>query len=110
MPANKKEDSMDSDPHVGPGTAQAPASGGACPGCGGVVVRSSVSTALWEGDALAVVRDVPALVCPSCHERYFEDDTVMRLDLMRARGFSGQQAAEHLNVPVYAYPVVGRSS
>ncbi len=95
---------MDSNQHTGPMVQQITAPDGACPACGGAVARARVSTAFWEDEDLAVIRDVPALVCQSCRERYFEDDTVMRLDLMRARGFAGQGAVMRLSVPVYAFP------
>lgn len=79
----------------------------ACPACGGRLSSASVSTALWEGEALSVVRNVPALVCRSCHERYFDDHTVMRLDLMRAGGFGSETAVAEWRVPVYAFPAAG---
>ncbi len=66
-----------------------------------------MSTALWEGEALMIVRGMPALVCQSCKERYFADATVMRLDLMRAGGFSGLTPAARLDVPVYDFPSSG---
>ncbi|MFN3938645.1 MAG: type II toxin-antitoxin system MqsA family antitoxin [Gemmobacter sp.] len=75
----------------------------ACPACGGATGRREVMIALWEGETLALVRDVPAVVCLACHERYFEDDVVMRLDLLRAGGFAGQAPAGHLSVPVYGF-------
>jgi len=58
---------------------------------------------LWKGNALIVVEDIPALVCRSCGERYFEDETAMALDMMRGgRGTSGDPA-RILQVPVYSY-------
>ena len=75
-----------------------------CPTCGAEVRAATVSTALWEGDALSVVRDVPALVCRGCHEHYFSDDTVMRLDLMRAGGFASASAVGEMSVPVFRFP------
>ncbi|PKP74836.1 MAG: hypothetical protein CVT84_06310 [Alphaproteobacteria bacterium HGW-Alphaproteobacteria-6] len=78
--------------------------GGLCPACGATVIAATVSTALWEGDALSVVRDVPALVCRGCHEHYFADDTVMRLDLMRAGDFASAPVVAQMIVPVFAFP------
>ena len=76
---------------------------GTCPGCGGKVAFAHVSAALWEGDALSVVRGVPALVCGACHEQFFADDTVMRLDLMRAGGFASAPMVTEIIVPVFAF-------
>lgn len=78
--------------------------GGACPACGGKAAFAHVSAVLWEGDALSVVRGVPALVCGACHDQFFADDTVMRLDLMRAGGFAGAPMVTEMTVPVFAFP------
>jgi len=77
---------------------------GICPACGGAVTAAIVSTALWEGDSLSVVRDVPALVCGACHEHFFADATVMRLDLMRAGGFALVPVVAQMTVPVFTFP------
>ncbi len=82
----------------------APDQGGACPACGGKVAFAHVSAVLWEGDALSVVHGVPALVCGACHDQFFADDTVMRLDLMRAGGFAGAPVVTEMTVPVFAFP------
>jgi YgiT-type zinc finger domain-containing protein len=95
---------------TGTSTARDQAAQASCPACGGRTERKNVMIALWEGDALALVRDVAALVCAGCHERYFEDDVVMRLDMMRAGGFAAQAPAEHLAVPVYAFAPPGREA
>lgn len=39
----------------------------------------TVSVTLERQGALLVVRDVPACVCDSCRERYFEDDVAQQL-------------------------------
>lgn len=58
---------------------------------------------LWKGNALIVVEDIPALVCQSCGERYFEDETAMALDMMRGgRGTQGEPLRT-MRVPVYSY-------
>lgn len=76
-----------------------------CPSCGGgPVAQERVNTALWRGDALAVVRDVPAAICRSCHDQFFDDETVTRLDLMRAGDFGAQSAVARLDVPVFVFP------
>lgn len=90
--------------------SRAQAADGACPACGGRTERQSVMIALWEVDTFALVRDVPAVVCESCHERYFEDDVAMRLDLMRAGGFAAHEPSEYLSVPVYAFAVPAKGA
>lgn len=74
-----------------------------CTSCaGGTLRRDRVSTALWRGERLVVIEDIPALVCTSCGERYFEDETAMALDMMQA-GNSSAPPARVLSVPVYTY-------
>ena len=54
------------------------------------------------------VEDIPALVCQSCGERYFEDETAMSLDMMReGRGMAGAPART-MQVPVYAFAAPAR--
>lgn len=78
-----------------------------CSSCsGGVLRRDSVSTALWRGESLVVIEDIPALVCQSCGERYFEDETAMALDMMRGGRRTG--APERMiTVPVYSFAAPG---
>ncbi len=95
------------DAHGGADAATTDAASGTCPACGAKIEAATVSTALWEGDALSVVCNVPALTCRGCHERYFADDTVMRLDLMRAGRFASEKPVAQMTVPVFAFPATG---
>jgi len=80
-----------------------------CTSCtAGTLRRDRVSTALWRGDDLVVIEDIPALVCTRCGERYFEDETAMALDLMRAGKGAEVSPARTLSVPVYAFAPQGR--
>lgn len=81
-----------------------------CDQCGSADMRSElVRSAFWEGERLVVVEDIPAAVCGSCHERYYDDDTVMRLDLLRGGGFPPDRAVRQLNVPVFSLRRISRS-
>ena len=91
-----------------PGAAGGGVAGSACPACGASVAAETVSTALWQGESLIVVRDVPALVCRGCHERYFGDDTAMRLDLIRAGRIASAGPVAQMTVPVFRFPATGR--
>ncbi|WP_371036369.1 type II toxin-antitoxin system MqsA family antitoxin [Rhodosalinus sp. FB01] len=68
---------------------------------GGHLQETRVQTALWEGERLVVVEDVPALVCTGCNERFYDDETAMRLDRLRGSGFPEARAARRLSVPVF---------
>ncbi|WP_191090183.1 type II toxin-antitoxin system MqsA family antitoxin [Histidinibacterium aquaticum] len=75
-----------------------------CRSCGsGGLEEKTIETAFWRESGLAVIRGIPALVCPSCGEEFVEDRTAFGLDRMRGRGFSGRAAVDHVSVPVFEY-------
>ena len=79
-----------------------------CTSCtGGKLRRDRISTALWRGDRLLVIEDIPALVCARCGERYFEDETAMALDMMRVGDVAEDLPARVISVPVYTYAPPG---
>ncbi|HUB15357.1 MAG TPA: YgiT-type zinc finger protein [Acetobacteraceae bacterium] len=74
-----------------------------CSHCGSSDLRSeTVRSAFWHEDRLVVVAGIRALVCGACHEQFFDDDTAVRLDLLRGAGFPPEQAQSELRVPVFA--------
>ena len=80
-----------------------------CTSCaGGKLHRDQVKTALWRGDDLVVIENIPALVCVSCGERYFEDETAMALDMMRTGKAADDPPAKSMTVPVYAFALPAR--
>ena len=75
-----------------------------CPTCSfGRLHREMVHTSIWMGRRLVIVEDVPALVCRTCGEQYYEDETSMTLDLMRGAGFPESRAARFVSVPVFSF-------
>jgi len=89
-------------------SAAPPAQQPSCTSCaGGRLARDNVRTALWQGDDLVIVEGIPALVCQSCGERYFEDETAMALDFMRGGGLEEGTAIRRVSVPVFAYAPPG---
>ncbi|MHC4066641.1 MAG: type II toxin-antitoxin system MqsA family antitoxin [Planctomycetota bacterium] len=73
-----------------------------CEQCGNSTLRSElVRSAFWHEERLVVVENVPALVCAHCSERYFDDTTVMLIDLLRGEGFPPEKARGELRVPVF---------
>ena len=79
-----------------------------CTSCaGGTLHREQVKTALWRGDDLVVIEDIPALVCQRCGERYFEDETAMALDMMRTGDRADAPPRHTITVPVYAFHLPG---
>lgn len=75
-----------------------------CAHCSSIDVHpSQVRSAFWHDDRLVVVEDVPALVCGSCHEQFYDDQTMVVLDLMRGDGFPPEKARCELRVPVFSF-------
>ena len=72
-----------------------------CPQCGSTRLQmSDIKSAFWQGERLVVVEDIPALTCEACGERFFDDSTVTKLDLLQAGGLPSER---FLNVPVFAF-------
>ena len=75
-----------------------------CTNCGSANVRAShVRSAFWQDDRLVVVEDIPALVCGACAEQFYDDATVVGLDLLRSEGFPAEKARAELRVPVFSF-------
>lgn len=76
-----------------------------CPACGADgLAASPITTVFRTQSSFAVVRDIPAIVCQSCHEEYLDDRTATLLDLMRGGNFTGTTPTTSITVPVYAFP------
>lgn len=74
-----------------------------CEQCGSSDIRGElVRSAFWHDDRLVVVEDIPAAVCGSCHEQFYDDVTVMQIDLLRGDGFPPEKARGELLTPVFS--------
>jgi YgiT-type zinc finger domain-containing protein len=73
-----------------------------CPRCHGATVATMVRTAIWRGDALVVVEDIPAQVCQECVEQYYDEDVSDALRTLMERGFPISEAKKELQVPVFS--------
>jgi YgiT-type zinc finger domain-containing protein len=75
-----------------------------CTNCGSANVSASqVRSAFWQDDRLVVVEGIPALVCGACAEQFYDDSTVVGLDLLRGEGFPAEKARAELRVPVFSF-------
>ena len=72
-----------------------------CGRCGQQTRAGMVKSAFWERDRLVVIEDIPARVCDTCAEQYYDDTTIARLDLLRGRGLSENDVRAVLQVPVF---------
>lgn len=93
------------DDRQGAGSVEDQGPGMTCSSCGrSELVEGRISTVFRSGDEWAVIRDIPAMVCPNCQEELIDDATAVRLDMMRANGFSLEEASETMTVPVFTFP------
>ena len=75
-----------------------------CTNCGSANVSASqVRSAFWQDDRLVVVEGIPALVCGACAEQFYDDNTVVGLDLLRGEGFPAEKARAELRVAVFSF-------
>jgi len=51
-----------------------------CDFCGGELQSGVTTLEIWRGEELLVIKDVPADVCPQCHEAYVSAEINIRLD------------------------------
>jgi len=80
----------------------------ACPVCESSDTRlAHVRSAFWHDDRLVVIEDVPALVCNTCGEQFYDDATVHMIDRIRSKGFPPEDAVRELRVPVFAFGNIG---
>lgn len=73
-----------------------------CPRCGEQMRPDTVKTAIWREDQLIVVEDIPAQVCDSCVEQFYDDDTTEALRRLTAEGFASATAKRELLVPIFS--------
>jgi hypothetical protein len=50
-----------------------------------------------------VVENIPAEMCDSCGERYYDDATSTALDIMQKNGFLLKDAEYVIRVPVFSF-------
>ena len=69
--------------------------------CGGKTVKKIVTTENWWGEKLTIVENVPAWVCDTCGEQFFEPRICEELDRLRD---TPPVAKRTIQVPVYSFP------
>ena len=59
-------------------------------------------TAIWQGDKVAIVEDIPAHVCARCNEQYYDDPVSDALRQLAESGFPRDSAKGEVLVPVFS--------
>lgn len=74
-----------------------------CTNCGADDVHQvEAQSAFWHDGRLVVVEDIPALQCSRCGEQYYDDTTIVALDLLRGAGFDPEGSRRTINVEVFS--------
>ncbi len=76
----------------------------ACPNCGSQTEEDMVQVAMWEQGKKepVVITDIPARTCKKCAERFYTQETNLKIDLLRMRGFPPSKAIRTIEVPVFS--------
>lgn len=61
-----------------------------------------VRTAIWMGERLAVVENIPALTCATCVEQFYDDAVSDALRRLTESGFPAEEAVREVLVPVFS--------
>ena len=72
-----------------------------CPRCGGSLFQGKATVPFVLRDTVAVVRDVPAEICRSCHEPYLTGKVTDRVTMLLR-----QLRAIHSDVAILTYEIV----
>lgn len=73
-----------------------------CPHCDRDMRSAFVKTAIWHNERLFVVEDIPAHVCDSCVEQFYDP---MATDILRTwmeEDFASAEATTEILVPVFS--------
>ena len=73
-----------------------------CPKCDQPMRSAMVKTAIWAGERLFVVQDIPAQVCDSCVEQFYDEETTDALRRLTEEGFPAAEARREMIVPVFS--------
>ena len=66
------------------------------------MVAKTMRTAIWQGDRVAIVEDIPALVCGQCSEQFYDDPVSDALRRLAEDGFPAHAATSEILVPVFS--------
>ena len=73
-----------------------------CPKCQGPLAPKTVRTTIWQEDRVAIVEDIPAHVCGSCMEQFYDDDVSDALRGLVEEGLPAEAAQKEILVPVFS--------
>ena len=83
-------------------TEQTASTSPSCPRCHETLAPKTVRTTIWREDRVAIVEDIPAHVCGSCMEQFYDDDVSDALRGLVEEGFPAEAAQREMLVPVFS--------
>jgi YgiT-type zinc finger domain-containing protein len=63
---------------------------------------ATVKSAIWRDDRLFLVEDIPAQVCDSCIEQFYDQETSDALRRLTEDGFSSVEPKREILVPIFS--------
>jgi YgiT-type zinc finger domain-containing protein len=73
-----------------------------CPRCDQPMSSATVRTVIWQDDKLFVVEDIPAQVCSSCMEQYYDDSVTDALRRLTEDKFPAAEVKREVLVPFFS--------
>ncbi len=73
-----------------------------CPRCGKDMRPGLVKTAMWQGERMLVIEDIPAQICDSCIEQFYDEEVTDRLRRFAEDGAPFADLKGEILVPVYS--------
>jgi YgiT-type zinc finger domain-containing protein len=66
------------------------------------MTAATVRTTVWHEDRVAIVEDIPAHVCDSCVEQFYDEDVSDALRRLVEKGLPAEDAQREITVPVFS--------
>ena len=66
------------------------------------MVPMTMRTAIWQGERVAIVEDIPAHVCEACSEQCYDGPVSDALRRLAEDGFPPRAAKAQITVPVFS--------
>jgi YgiT-type zinc finger domain-containing protein len=63
---------------------------------------ATVKTAIWSEDRVFLVEDIPAQVCDSCLEQFYDEETTDALRRLTEEGFASVEPKREILVPIFS--------
>jgi len=73
-----------------------------CPRCGQAMRPAIVKTAIWREAQMFLVEEIPAHVCDSCIEQFYDEATTDALRRLTEEGFASLAPKREVLVPVFS--------